>query len=215
MQPLACSGPVARRPSGLIEGPVPILNRSFVQWLRLSSGKSIWKHRYASGVGMQHGPQWSLNLFTFQSLEILFCLLHVAHLKMFDSLCIRPPQQLAIHEEPPCWRAKVALGQDKQKKLPFKIIYAFYCDFCSPAWQFVPGEWLAAKGSCLSFYRTQNTKEDVYSRVVLIPCMYVNLLGTESLGFRSTSELHIGVNSGLKYLSEESIACSRGSGGGE
>ena len=65
MQPLACSGPVAQRPSGLIEGPVPILNRSFVQWLRLSSGKSIWKHRYASGVGMQHGPQWSLNLFIF------------------------------------------------------------------------------------------------------------------------------------------------------
>ena len=122
------SGPVAQRPSGLIEGPVPILNRTFVQWLRLSSGKSIWKHRYASGVGMQK---------KFQSLEILFCLLHAAQLKMFDSLCIRP--LAASHSrgaKPPCWRARVALGQDKQEKLPFKIIYAFYCDFCSPAWQF-------------------------------------------------------------------------------
>ena len=28
--------------------------------------------------------------------------------------------------KPPCWNAKVALGQDKQRKLPFKIMYAFY-----------------------------------------------------------------------------------------
>ena len=27
--------------------------------------------------------------------------------------------------KPPCWRAKVALGQDKQRKLPFKIMYVF------------------------------------------------------------------------------------------
>ena len=25
--------------------------------------------------------------------------------------------------KPPCWRAKAALGQDKQRKLPFKIMY--------------------------------------------------------------------------------------------
>ena len=27
--------------------------------------------------------------------------------------------------KPPCWRAKVALGEDKQKKLTFKIMYVF------------------------------------------------------------------------------------------
>ena len=27
--------------------------------------------------------------------------------------------------KPPYWRAKVALGQDQQRKLPFKIMYAF------------------------------------------------------------------------------------------
>ena len=27
--------------------------------------------------------------------------------------------------KPPCWRAKVALGQDKQRKLPFKIMMPF------------------------------------------------------------------------------------------
>ena len=83
---------------------------------------------------------------------------------------------------------------------------------------FVPGEWLAAKGPYLSFYRTQNTREDVYSQVVLILSMHVNLLGTRPLGCRSASEFHIRVNSGLKYLSEAScisILCSRGSGGGE
>ena len=53
--------------------------------------------------------------------------------------------------KPPCWRAKVALGQDKQRKLPFKIMYVF-CLFCPSATfavqrgGFVPREWLAAKG---------------------------------------------------------------------
>ena len=91
----------------------------------------------------------------------------------------------------------------------------FILTFALQHGSFVPGEWIAAKGSCLSFYRTQYTREDVYSQVVLILCVHVNLLGTESLGCQSASELHIGVNSGLKYLSEESIACSRSSGGGE
>ena len=41
----------------------------------------------------------------------------------------------------PCWREKATLQQDKQKKLPFKIMYIFLfvlsqCNFCSPAWQF-------------------------------------------------------------------------------
>ena len=34
--------------------------------------------------------------------------------------------------KPPCWRAKVALRQDKQKKLPFKFMYVF-CLSCSSA----------------------------------------------------------------------------------
>ena len=34
--------------------------------------------------------------------------------------------------QPPCWRAKVALGQDKQRKLPFKIMYVF-CLSCPRA----------------------------------------------------------------------------------
>ena len=52
--------------------------------------------------------------------------------------------------KPPCWRAKVALGQDKQRKLPFKIMYVFClsCPNATLALQrggFVPHEWLAAK----------------------------------------------------------------------
>ena len=53
--------------------------------------------------------------------------------------------------KPPCWRAKVALEQDKQRKLPFKIMYVF-CLFCPSATfvlqrgGFVPREWLTAKG---------------------------------------------------------------------
>ena len=51
--------------------------------------------------------------------------------------------------KPPCWRSKVALGQDKQGKLPFQIIYVF-CLSCPSALQqrggFVLREWLAAKG---------------------------------------------------------------------
>ena len=52
-------------------------------------------------------------------------------------------------KEPRCWRAKVALGQDKQRKLPFQIMYVF-CLSCPSATfvlqrgGFVPHEWLAA-----------------------------------------------------------------------
>ena len=33
---------------------------------------------------------------------------------------------------PPCWKAKVALGQDKQRNLPFQITYVF-CLSCPSA----------------------------------------------------------------------------------
>ena len=53
--------------------------------------------------------------------------------------------------KPPFWDAKVALGQDKQRKLPFKIMYAFYwscpsATFASQHGGFLPREWKAAKG---------------------------------------------------------------------
>ena len=53
----------------------------------------------------------------------------------------------------PCWDAKIALGQDKQRKLPFEIMYAFCWScpsaiFASQHGGFVPPdhEWQAAKG---------------------------------------------------------------------
>ena len=55
----------------------------------------------------------------------------------------------------PYWRAKEALGQDKQRKLLFKIMYAF-CLSCLSAFfalqhgGFVPRERLAAKGLLLN-----------------------------------------------------------------
>ena len=51
--------------------------------------------------------------------------------------------------KPPCWRAKVTLGQDKQRQLLSKIMFAF-CLSCRSATfalqhgGFVPREWLAA-----------------------------------------------------------------------
>ena len=50
--------------------------------------------------------------------------------------------------KPPCWRAEVASGQDKQRKLPFQIMYVFClsCPSATFALQhggFVPREWLA------------------------------------------------------------------------
>ena len=49
--------------------------------------------------------------------------------------------------KPPCWREKVALGEGKQRKLPFQIMYVFClsCPCATFALQrggFVPGEWL-------------------------------------------------------------------------
>ena len=53
--------------------------------------------------------------------------------------------------KPPCWDAKVALVQDKQRKLPFKIMSAFCwsypsATFASQHGGFAPREWKAAKG---------------------------------------------------------------------
>ena len=53
--------------------------------------------------------------------------------------------------KPPYWRAKVGPGQDKQRKLPFKIMYVFClsCPSATFALQhggFVPRDCLAAKG---------------------------------------------------------------------
>ena len=53
--------------------------------------------------------------------------------------------------KPSYWWAKVALGQDKQRKLPFKIMYAFClsCPSATFAHQyggFVLREWLPVKG---------------------------------------------------------------------
>ena len=51
--------------------------------------------------------------------------------------------------KPPCWNAKVALGQDKQRRLPFKIMYALSwsypsATFASQHGGFVPREWQRA-----------------------------------------------------------------------
>ena len=56
----------------------------------------------------------------------------------------------------PCWGAKVALGQDKQRKLPIKIMYVFClsCPSATLALQhggFVPREWKAGKGLLIRF----------------------------------------------------------------
>ena len=66
------------------------------------------------------------------------------------------PLQLFVLVLPPDWDAKVALGQDKQRKLPFKIMYAFCwsclsANFVSQHGGFVPRVWQAAKGLYLSF----------------------------------------------------------------
>ena len=71
-----------------------------------------------------------------------------------DNFCHNTPFA-ACHSrgtKPPCWDAKVSLGQDKRRKLPFKILYAicFSCPsatFASQHGGFVlPCEWQAAKG---------------------------------------------------------------------
>ena len=61
------------------------------------------------------------------------------------------PLQLAIHVVQNRWRAKVALGLDKQRKLPFKIMYVICLSCLSATFAlqrggFVPREWLASKG---------------------------------------------------------------------
>ena len=63
-------------------------------------------------------------------------------------ICIIGPLQLSIHV---VQNAKVALGQEKQRTLPFKIMHAFRwscprATFASQHGGFVPREWKAAKG---------------------------------------------------------------------
>ena len=72
----------------------------------------------------------------------------------------------------------------------------FIVTFALQHGSFVPGERLAAKGPHLSFYRTQNTRQDVYSQVVLILCVHVNLLGTEG---------HWAASLPLNYISESTL----------
>ena len=72
---------------------------------------------------------------------------------------------------------KVALGQDKQRKLPFKIMYVFClsCPSATFALQrggFAPREWLDAKGLLLCFgseaYNNSMAECDLSSTVLLI-----------------------------------------------
>ena len=54
-------------------------------------------------------------------------------------------------QNPPRWRAKVALRQDKKRKVTFKFLYVFCLSSPSATFAlqnggFVPREWLAAKG---------------------------------------------------------------------
>ena len=79
--------------------------------------------------------------------------------------------------KPPCWDAKVALGQDKQKQLPFKIMFAFCwscpsATFASQHGGFVPREWKAAKGllrrhslhpGCILARNRKNDREELKS----------------------------------------------------
>ena len=92
--------------------------------------------------------------------ELLFSarLYHAVHIKRMrgrtNTSSYRRPFA-ASHSrgtKPSCEKVKVALGQDKQRKLPFtcKIMYVF-CSSCPSAFalrrgDFVPRQWQAAKG---------------------------------------------------------------------
>ena len=60
--------------------------------------------------------------------------------------------------KPPWWRAKVALGQDKQRKLPFKIMYVFClsCPSATFALQHGGTTWMA---SCKGLFVSMTLKE--------------------------------------------------------
>ena len=88
--------------------------------------------------------------------------------------------QLAIQmvQNRRCWRAKVALGQDKQRKLPFKIMYVFClsCPSATFALQrggFVPREWLAAKSLLLTTTRMFFNLSDISLAIPIINIDYV------------------------------------------
>ena len=72
--------------------------------------------------------------------------------KSFCSEFSLPIKPFAASHSPPCWRAKVALGQDKQKA-NIVLNGDFLClshpslTFALQHGSFVPREWLAAKGA--------------------------------------------------------------------
>ena len=68
------------------------------------------------------------------------------------------PLQLAIHVVQNRWRAKVALGLDKQRKLPFKIMYVFClsCPSATFALQHGGTTWMA---SCKGLFVSMTLKE--------------------------------------------------------
>ena len=72
--------------------------------------------------------------------------------------------------KPPCWRAKVALGQDKQRKLPFQIMYVF-CLSC-PSASKLPSHWdpqiIASYGGSIWFFRVNTSQVWAYINYVAI-----------------------------------------------
>ena len=69
------------------------------------------------------------------------------------------PLEASRGTKPPCWRAKVPLGQDKQRKLPFKIISQY--DFCSPLWRFCTTWMASCKGPIDTILPSFSCKETV------------------------------------------------------
>ena len=68
--------------------------------------------------------------------------------------------------KPPCWRAKVTLGQDKQRQLLSKIMFAFLfvlsqCDVCSPAWRFC-STWMASCNEPIDNFEINSEGSDLF-----------------------------------------------------
>ena len=89
--------------------------------------------------------------------------------------------------KPPRLRAKAALGQDKQRKLPFKITYVFClsCPSANFALQrggFVPREWLAAKGLLYHLIVKKISKTENFLEM-MIRCLYIRNWGSQSHSF--------------------------------
>ena len=106
--------------------------------------------------------------------------------------------------KPPCWRAKVALGQDKQKTYPI-LNSNFLCLSCPRATfslqhgSFVPREWLATKGLLVVSDRTIFV---VYKMLVI--CSFRSLGRQIKCGAAKTNVLSI------RFLWAKSRSNSRG-----